>query len=108
MLKPEPNETAPLSTSATLCHLKHSELAEKYHTYKGRIVFRGDNIRDEEGFLAVFSEQGTSASHSAAAKMLDALSHFPDMDGEESDATGAYTQAKLGGPPTYVTLPRNR
>ena len=50
-----------------LCHIKHSELAESLQKYKGRVVFRGDNVRDESGYLAVFSEQGTSASHMAAA-----------------------------------------
>ena len=37
--------------------------------------------------------------------MLDALE---GMGGQESGATGAYTQAELGGPPTYVSLPKNR
>ena len=76
--------------------------------YKGRIVFRGDNVRDEEGNLAVFSEQGTSASHLEAAKMMDALARaFCDegeCHGEEADAIGAYTQAPLGGPETWITI----
>ncbi len=42
-----------------LCHIKHSELAEKFHIYKGRLVFRGDQVKDETGYYAVFSEQGT-------------------------------------------------
>ena len=29
-----------------LCHVKHSQLEAKYHRYKGRTVFRGDNIQD--------------------------------------------------------------
>jgi len=37
-----------------LCHQKHSELSEELRRYKGRVVFRGDNVRDEEGFYAVF------------------------------------------------------
>ena len=56
-----------------LCHEKHSEQAEAMRRYKGRVVFRGDQVRDEDGFYAVFSEQGTSASHMAAAKFLDAI-----------------------------------
>ena len=35
----------------------------KDNVYKGRIVFRGDDVRNEEGFLAVFTEQGASAAH---------------------------------------------
>ena len=48
-----------------LCHVKHSELECKFHIFKGRVVFRGDIIKDECGDQAVFSEQGTSASHLA-------------------------------------------
>ena len=60
--------------------------------WKGRVVFRGDITRDESGYYAVFSEQGTSASHMAAAKFLDAISRFSGNDGEESDTIGAYMQ----------------
>ena len=91
-----------------LCHVKHSELAEKYHSFKGRVVFRGDNVRDESGHLAVFSEQGTSASHLAAAKFLDAIARMPDNDGQDSDATGAYTQAEHAGEETWVYLPKDK
>jgi hypothetical protein len=91
-----------------LCHVKQSELAEKYHSFKGRVVFRGDNVRDESGHLAVLSEQGTSASHLAAAKFLDAIARMPDNDGQDSDATGAYTQAEHAGEETWVLLPKDK
>ena len=60
-------------TLMPLCHQKNSELAPEHRSYKGRVVFRGDNVKDESGFAAVFSKQGTSASHIAAAKFLDAI-----------------------------------
>ena len=75
----------------SLCHEKHSELAPAFRRYKGRVVFRGDQVRDESGYYAVFSEQGTSASHMAAAKFLDAIARCPGNNGEDSDAVGAYT-----------------
>ena len=56
-----------------LCQEKHIELPPEQRKYKGMIVFRGDKVKDETGFYAVFSEQGTSASHLAAAKILDAI-----------------------------------
>ena len=83
--------------------------------YKGRIVLRGDNVKDEEGFYAVFSEQGTSASQLSAAKFLDAIARCPGCKGEDSDAVGAYTQvvlkdmAKVKGvehTTTRITIPR--
>lgn len=73
-----------------LCHVKHSELPEEQRTYKGRNVFRGDQVKDEIGFYVVFSGQGTSSSHMAAAKFLDAVACMPDCDGEDSDAIGTY------------------
>ena len=84
-----------------LCLVKHSELEASLRSYNGRVVFRGDNVRDESGFLAVFSEQGTSASRLAAAKFLDALARMPSNDGIDDGATGAYTQAEHAGEETY-------
>ena len=64
-------------------------------TYKGRVVIRGDKITNEEGFRAVFSEQGASASHQAAAKFLDAIGRAPGNVCQDADATSAYTQVIL-------------
>ena len=51
-------------TIMDLCHEKHSELQRhipvEKRGYKGRGVFRGDTVKDEDGFYAVFSEQGSS------------------------------------------------
>ena len=44
-----------------LCHLKRAELSQEVQKYKGRVVFRGDQVKDETGFQAVFTEQGASA-----------------------------------------------
>jgi hypothetical protein len=76
-----------------LCHIKNSQLGKEFWVYKGRIVFRGDLVKDETGQFAVFTEQGASASHMAAAKFMDAISRMPGNSGEDSDAVGAYTQA---------------
>ena len=61
------------ATLMDLCHIKHYELDPQNHAYKGRVVLRGDGVKDDEGYRAVWSEQGTSASHIAAAKFLDAI-----------------------------------
>jgi hypothetical protein len=97
----------------TLCHEKHAELnlPQPKKVYKCRIVFRGDIVEDEIGYLVIFSEQGTSSSQLEAAKMMDALAPASvddeeECDGEEGDAIGAYTQAKLGSPPTWITIPK--
>ena len=101
-----------------LCHIKSSQLGKKFWTYKGRIVFRDDLVKDESGQFAVFTEQGASASHMAAAKFMDAIAPMPGNSGEDSDAVGAYTQVSLaeaskilGGDvitATWISLPPHR
>ena len=36
--------------------------------YKGRVVLRGDIVKDDSGSYEVFTEQGSSASQMTAAK----------------------------------------
>ena len=95
-----------------LCFEKHSQLEERLRKYKGRVVFRGDAVKDEEGFFAIFSEEGSGASHSAAAKFMDAIARMPGCSGEDADATSAYTQVILADMPdhvdTWITLPPHR
>ena len=57
--------------------------------YKGRVVLRGDIVKDDSGSYAVFTEQGSSASQMTAAKIMDIISRLPD-------AVSAYTQVKNG------------
>ena len=45
-----------------ICHLKNAELDAKHQKYKGRVVLRGDVVKDDSGSYAVFTEQGSSAS----------------------------------------------
>ena len=45
-----------------MCHLKNAELEAKHQKYKGRVVLRGDIVKDNSGSYAVFTEQGSSAS----------------------------------------------
>ena len=51
-----------------ICHLKKSEMEQKFQNYKGRVVLRGDIVKDDSGSFAVFTEQGSSASQMTAAK----------------------------------------
>ena len=45
-----------------ICHLKNAELEARHQKYKGRVVLRGDIVKDNSGSYAVFTEQGSSAS----------------------------------------------
>ena len=75
-----------------LCHIKNFERAKIEWQYKGRIVFRGDLVKDETGYKAVFTEQSTCASYMTGTKFLDIIARFPGCIGEDADATSAFTQ----------------
>ena len=51
-----------------ICHLKNAELEAKHQKYKGRVVLRGDIVKDDSGSYAVFTEQGSSASQDDGSK----------------------------------------
>ena len=57
-----------------ICHLKNAELEAKRQKYKGRVVLRGDIVKDDSRSYAVFTEQGSSASQMTAAKIMDIIS----------------------------------
>ena len=78
-----------------LCHLKNSELEPKHQKYKGRVVLRGDIVKDDSGSYAVFTEQGSSASQMTAAKVMDNISRLPGCAGQAADAVSAYTRVKM-------------
>ena len=59
--------TVHFASSMDICHLKNAELEAKHQKYKGRVVLRGDIVKDDSGSHAVFTEQGSSASQMTAA-----------------------------------------
>ena len=78
-----------------LCQLKNSELEPQFQKYKGRVVLRGDIVKDDSGAYAVFTEQSSSASQMTAAKVMDVIARLPDCDGQAADVISAYTQVKM-------------
>ena len=88
-----------------ICHLKNAELEAKHQKYKGRVVFRGDIVKDDSGSYAVFTEQGSSASQMTAAKIMDIISRLPDCDGQAADAVSAKTQVKIEDAPKLLKIP---
>ena len=78
-----------------MCHLKNAELEAKHQKSKGRVVLRGDIVKEDSGSYAVFTEQGSSASQMSAAKIMDIISRLPGCDGQAADAVSAKTQVKM-------------
>ena len=77
-----------------ICHLKNAELETKHQKYKGRVVLRGDIVKDDSGSYAVFTEQGSSASQMTAAKVMDIISRLPGCAGQAADAVSAFSRSK--------------
>ena len=69
---------------------------EIFQKYKGRVVLRGDIVKDDSGSYAVFTEQGSPASQTTAAKEMDIISRLPGCAGQAADAVSACTQSSNG------------
>ena len=78
-----------------ICYLKNDELEANHQKYKGRVVLRGENVKDDSGSYAVFTEQGSSASQMTASKVMDIKSRLPGCARQAADAVSAYTQVPL-------------
>ena len=85
-----------------ICHLKNADLEAKHQKYKGRVVFRGDIVKDDSGSCAVFTEQGSSASQMTAAKVT-----LPACAGQAADAVSAYTQVKMEDAHKLLIFPKS-
>ena len=89
------------------CHLKNAELEPKFQKYKGRVVLRGDVVKQDPGDHAFFTEQGSSASQMTAAKVMDVIPRLPDCNGQAADAVSAYTQVKMRDAPRFRKIPKS-
>ena len=95
------------ASSMDICHLKNSDLEQKFQKCKGRVVLRGDIVKDDSGSYAVFTVQGSSASEMTAAKVMDIISRLPGCDGQAADAISAYTQVKMEDAPKVLKVPKS-
>ena len=82
-----------------ICYLKNAELETKHQKYKGRVVLRGDFVKDDSGSYAVFTEQASSASQMTAAKVMDIMPRLPGCLGQAADAVSAFSQVKMEDAP---------
>ena len=87
---------------------KGSELPPDQRKYKGRVVFQGNNVHDQENNMAVFNDLQSSACLMVAGKFMDVIGAQPGNTIQQSDAQQAYTQAILGGDETWIFLPRDQ
>ena len=112
--------TVHFASSMDICHLKMLNWRQSTKKYNGRVVLRGDIVKDDSGSYAVFTEQGSSASQMTAAKIMDIISRLPGCDGQAADAVSAYTEVKMENahkllkisksecPDIWIRLPRHK
>ena len=75
--------------------------------YKGRVVLRGDVVKDDPGSYAVFTGQSSAASQMTTAKVMDIISRLRGCAGQAADAVSAYTQLKMEDAPKLLKIPKS-
>ena len=95
-----------LASLLGLCHLKNSELELQFQKYKGRVVLRGDIVKNDSVSYAVFTVQGSLPSQMTAANVMDNISRLPGCAGQAADAVSAKTQVKMEDAPQLLKIPK--
>ena len=87
-----------------LCVLKGSGLrpGDASRKYKGRAVFQGNRVWDQNWDVAMLQEPSSSSATMEASKAVDFLGMQKGWATQQADAKQAYTQSKLGGDETWV------
>ena len=89
-----------------ICGIKHHELSPVHHWYKGRIVSRGDQVRDAEGNAIIFGAEDTATTLMGLVGLSATLFYGPRPGNctSSADAVQAYLQAPIGKE-TWVIIP---
>eukprot|EP00435_Cladocopium_sp_Y103_P013784 s3013_g3.t1 len=86
----------------TQCGIKHHEMSPEHHRYKGRIVYRGDAIRDEHHQYVLFEDTATTPTALAALNLTLWFGCMTTLSC--ADCIQAYLQCDLDDK-TWVILP---
>ena len=73
---------------------------------KGRVVFLGDQVTDQNWEAAIFQDLGSAPATMEGARVCDMYGTWPGHAIEQADAEQAYIQAALKGPTTWIEIPR--
>eukprot|EP00439_Symbiodinium_sp_Y106_P039865 s7759_g4.t2 len=90
----------------SIASIKFWELAKHLQKVKGRIVYRGDCAKDEEGAAAVYRELGANPTSVQGLNACLAYGSLPGNQSSAADAVKAYVQALLKSKyQTWIELP---
>ena len=87
-----------------ISHLKNAELEEKHQKYKGRVVLRGDLVKDDSGSYAVIHRTRIISIPNDNSKIMDIISRLPGCDGQ---AVSAYTEVQMEDAPKLLKIPKS-
>ncbi len=73
--------------------------------WKYRIVFQGNNVKDQDWQIALFDEMSSKPATLDASRISRIYSCFPDNSIEGRDVEQAYISAEMRGTPTWIVLP---
>jgi len=91
----------------SICSIKHFEKHKSLHKHKGRICFRGDIVKDEQGAAATFQELHANPIAVQQANANIAYGCIPGNSSSMADAIRAYIQSLLKSLyPTWVLVPK--
>ncbi len=91
-----------------ICVEKNFELPEGHASqkYKGRVVFLGNQVKNQDFEQATFMDMGNSPATIESARLCDFYGCFKGHMVSVADAVQAYIQAELGGNICWINLPR--
>jgi hypothetical protein len=72
-----------------ICVEKGSELAPDQRKYKGRVVFLGNQVKNQNWEAAMFQDLGSSPATMEAGKACDTFGSLPGNDIQQADAEQA-------------------
>ena len=99
-----------------ICHLKNAELETKHQKYKGRVVLRGDTVKDDSGSYPLNMDhqhhkrrQQSHGYHSKVTRMRSTSSRrsISLHPGENGRCTKIIENSKSECPDLWVRLPRH-
>ena len=88
-----------------LCVETNSEMAPEKRKYKGRAVFQGNAVVDQNYDATIFLDFGSQPATMEASKATDVDGCVPGHALHVADAEQAYVQAPMKGTPTWVARP---
>jgi hypothetical protein len=100
-------EKTHIGSLMTICSEKFAELEEQFRVLKGRVVYRGDSAKDEEGAAAIYQNLSASPTSIRGMNANIAYGRVPGHKTTSADAVKAYVQAVLNARhPTWVQIPK--